>query len=384
MAAPLMPRSASSLTRRSWLAQGAAIFLEPCFAQTSLAPRCPSAAVRDISFSDLPAATHQVAAQLGLTAASFPRYLDSQRKRLAERILEGSAEHVTYYVLQSRRFTALEPIDPVRLAATRPTAMPAPVRARFADFQAHSAAAEDERCRLVRRLFLSLPEAWTPEACFRHTMQFLERKGPQAAQRPDRREVLDQLYQQRGLSSDTVPEQTRVVDEALRWMAQSRAVGGRTLLVGPGLDLTRREGFSDAAPLTAHQLDRLLAAPRIAGAGIDCADVRPEVLAHLASRPVCALPMDITTQCTAPPGQYGLAIATNLLLYFEEAPLLAAMAGLAQSLASGGLLIHNDARFATKVFGELLGCPVVHFQPLTTGQRGAVAQMDRLVIHRKG
>lgn len=340
--------------------------------------------MRDLSFSDLPAQVQEVAAQLGLTATSFPNYVATQRRRLAERIIEGSAEHVTYYVLQSRRFTGLEPIDPVRLAAQRATEFPEPVRARFADFQAHSATVPDERCRLVRRLFLSLPEAWTPEACFRHTMQFLARKGPQAAQRPDRREVLDQLYQQRGLSSDTAPEQTRGLDEALRWMEQSRTAGGRTLLVGPGLDLTRREGFSDAIPLTAYQLDRLLAAPRIAGAGIDCADVRPEVMAHLSTRPLCALPLDITTQCTATPGQYGVAIATNLLLYFEEAPLLAAMAGLVQSLASGGLLIHNDARFATKVFGELLGCPVVHFQPLTTGQRGAVIQLDRLVIHRKG
>ncbi|MCX6597004.1 MAG: class I SAM-dependent methyltransferase [Acidobacteria bacterium] len=339
--------------------------------------------MRDLSFSDLPAQAHEVAAQLGLTGASFPSYVDTQRHRLAERILEGSAEHVTYYVLQSRRFTTLEPIDPVRLAATRPTEMPASVRARFADFQAHSAAVVDERCRLVRRLFLSLPEAWTPEACFRHTMQFLARKGPQAAQRPDRREVLDQLYQQRGLSSDTAPEQTRGLDEALRWMEQSKLPEGRTLLVGPGLDLTRREGFSDATPLTAYQLDRLLAVPGIVQAGLDCADVRPEVLAHLAARPVCALPMDITTQCGVVPGQYGLVIATNLLLYFEDAPLLAAMSGLVRSLKPGGVVIHNDARFAAKVFGELLGCPVERFQPISTGRRGSVEQVDRLVIHRK-
>ena len=383
MAAPLTPRPASLLTRRSWLTPWAAIFAEPVLSQTSPTPRCPPPAVRDLAFSDLPAPAHEVAVQLGLTAATFPDYRDTQRRRLAERIIEGSAEHVTYYVLQSRRFTALEPIDPVRLAATGPTEMPAPVRARFADFQAHSATVEDERCRLVRRLFLSLPEAWSEEACFRHTMRFLERKGPQAAARPDRREVLDRLYQQRGLSSDTAPEQTLVLDEALRWLGKSGDVPGRILLVGPGLDLTRREGFSDAAPLTAYQLDRLLATPPIANAGLDCADVRPEVLAHLAGRAVCALPMDITTQCTVTGGQYGLAIATNLLLYFDDGPLLAAMAGLVRSLQPGGYLIHNDARFAAKVFGDLLGCPVVHFQSLTTGRRGAVELLDRLVIHRK-
>lgn len=339
--------------------------------------------MRDLGFSDFPAQVHEVAAQLGLTAATFPHYRDTQRRRLAERIREGSAEHVTYYVLQSRRFTPLEPIDPVRLAASGPTEMPAPVRARFADFQERSAGVADERCRLVRRLFLSLPEAWTSDACFRHTMQFLARKGPQAAQRPDRREVLDQLYQQRGLSSDTAPEQTLVLDEALRWIERSKVPAGRTLLVGPGLDLTRREDFSDATPLTAYQLDRLLAVPGIVEAGLDCADIRPEVLAHLATRPVCGFEMDITTQCTATAGQYGLMIATNLLLYFEEAALLAAMTGLVRSLKPGGLLIHNDARFAAKVFGELLGCPVEQFQPISLGRRGAVEQVDRLIIHRK-
>ena len=326
---------------------------------------------------------HEVAVQLGLTAATFPNYRDTRRRRLAERIFEGSAEHVTYYVLQSRRFTPLEPIDPVRLAATGPTEMPAPVRARFADFRSRSAAVDDERCRLVRRLFLALPEAWTWEACFRHTMQFLQRKGPQAAQRPDRREVLDRLYQQRGLSSDTAPEQTLVLDEALRWIERSKLPLGRTLLVGPGLDLTRREGFSDSTPLTAYQLDRLLAVPGIVEAGLDCADVRPEVLAHLATRPVCGFEMDVTTQCAAAAGHYGLVIATNLLLYFEEAALLLAMAGLVRSLKPGGLLVHNDARFAAKVFGQLLGCPVEQFQPISLGRRDAVEQVDRLIIHRK-
>lgn len=304
-----------------------------------------------------------MATELELGPGQWKSYRAAQRQRLAQRIAEGSAEHVTYYVLQSRRFTRRAPIDPVRLAAGKPTSMPATVAERFADF-ASATMIPDERFALVRDLAQRLQ--WTPEALFGHTMAFL------AERRQGDREA---LYQRRGLSSDTVPAQTLVLDWALRHLGPRAR--GRTLLAGPGLDLTRREGFVDETPLRSYQVERLLSA----GQPLDCVDVRPEVLAHLKTRPVCAREMDVTTHFAN--GPYTFAVATNLLLYLDDRGLFAALAGLARSLAPGGYLLHNDQRFAAKAFGEMLGLPVERFEPIRLGTRQGVELMDRAVIHRK-
>ena len=115
-------------------------------------------------------------------------------------------------------------------------------------------AAEDARIRAVI--------AHAPVA---DTMKFLAERSQ------SQREARDELYQRRGLSADTTPEQTLVIDRALAFIKQR----GRTLLIGPGLDLTRREGFSDDLPLRAYQVERLMKEE------LDCADVRPEVIAYL-------------------------------------------------------------------------------------------------------
>ena len=346
------------MTRRVWLASLNA------FAACPLSDEAP------LDFEQLPAAAQAIARDLGLGSSNWATYREQRRLSLVQRIDEGSAEHVTYYVLQSRRFTRHEPIDPVRLAATKPIKMPEAVSQRFADF-ATITKALDARHQLIIDLYRGLPANWTAEACFWHTMRFLVERSV------NQREARDALYQRRGLSSDTTPAQTRVIDRALAYL--KTLPPGRTLLVGPGLDLTRREGFSDETPLRAYQVERLLSAKAI----LDCADVRPEVLAYLASRPVCSLQLDVSTTAASASGRYGLAMATNVLLYLDDRALFAALAGLSRSLSPGGYLIHNDARFAAKVFGEVLGLPAVHFEALALGLRGGVRQMDRVVIHRK-
>ena len=346
------------MTRRVWLAGINA------FAACPLNDEVP------LDFEHLPATAQAVATELGLGSRNWAPYREQQRLSLLQRIDEGSAEHVTYYVLQSRRFTKREPIDPVRLAATKPLKMAEAVSQRFAEFAATTKAV-DARHQLIIDLYRGLLINWTAEACFLHTMRFLVERSV------NQREARDELYQRRGLSSDTTPEQTRVIDRALAYM--KTLPPGRTLLAGPGLDLTRREGFSDEIPLRAYQVERLLSARAV----LDCADVRPDVLAYLAGRPVCPLHLDLSTTAASASGRYGLAIATNVLLYLDDRALFAAMAGLARSLSRGGYLVHNDVRFATKVFGEVLGLPAVHFEALALGRRQGVEQMDRVVIHRK-
>lgn len=339
------------ISRRALLAAAAA--LEACPIQTIA-----------LDFDLLTDSAQAFARDLELGPGHWAPYCEQQRRKLTQRIAEGSAEHITYFVLQSRRFTQLSPIDPIKLASSAPATLPPAARQRFADFAQPTS---DARHRILLDLYHRL--AWTPEACFLHTMRFLQER---------RTGDKDELYQRRGLSADTVPSQTRTIQRALELFHPQ----GPTLLAGPGLDLTRREGFSDSTPLASYQVDALLAAKL----PVHCLDVRPEVLAYLKARGICATEMDLTTHSAL--GPYQFAVATNLLLYLDDRALFAAMAGLARSLAPGGLLLHNDTRFATKAFGEVLGLPFVRFEPISLGRRqgpGQIAreQLDRAVLHRK-
>lgn len=308
----------------------------------------PSGTAAALAWSDLPERAREMAGALGLTPTNWDEWRRARRAALAERIQAGSAEHVTYYFLQSRRFTDLAPLEP--MAWARATALAGPAAERAAAYERAKPA--DERHRVIAAL-----ERWPLERCFTHTMSFLRAKEVERA-------PLDELYFTRGLSSDTAPENTAVMAEAARFAPR------RILLAGPGLDLTRREKFDDGRPLRSHQFDWLRQA--FPQARIDLADVRPEVLAVLGARRV-----DVTTEKAG--SGYDLIVATNLLLYFEDRELLTAMAGFAQALAPGGRLLHNDQRFAAKVFGEACGLPVERFEAKQTGAR----HWDRAVIHRK-
>lgn len=309
-----------------------------------------------LSWSHLPGPARAIAPDLGLTRDGWPQWQAAQSAKLEQRIHEGTAEHVTYFMLQSRSFCDHAPLEPMRLAHESPTEMPAPAHSRAQAFSA--ATARDERHRLIAAMHDAA--AWPLERCYRHTMAFLRAK--EVEQKP-----LEELYYRRGLSSDTAATSTNALD-----VLPGRPE--RILLAGPGLDLTRREKFRDDLPLVSHQLRHLR--ERYPQAAIDTVDVRPEVLQALGARRV-----DITTE--VPPGAFDLIIATNILLYFENRELLTAMAGLTQALAPGGRLLHNDQRFAAKVFGEALGLTMERFEPLQFAARKGIEQWDRVVVHRK-
>jgi hypothetical protein len=209
-----------------------------------------------------------------------------------------------------------------------------------------------DRHKLIRGLYDSL--GWSLDRCYAHTLAFLRAKEID-------RVPLDPLYQSRGLSSDTSPE-------SLTGLASLNLPAQRVLLAGPGLDLTRRQNFSDDLALKSYQLDYLRSRYPL----IDAIDIRPEVIAHLG-----ATRHDLTTEIL--PAQYNLIIATNLFVYLNDAELLCAITGLSQSLPAGGILVHNDTRFAAKVFGEAVDLPVSSYQPVPLGGQ----KWDRIVIHQK-
>jgi len=348
-------------TRREWIAGTGSALLA-----------CPPQAA-ELAYTDIPLAARRLAADLGLTAGSFAAYLASQRASLAERLLAGSAEHLTYYVLQSQSFTSAPALDPLSLARSQSEAIPEAVKPRLKAWGDTVDGRFDERHRLMTELFRKLPPEWTLERCYRHTMRFL-RERLSGRQDP---ESVNLLYQRRGLSSDTADGNTTVLTAALPHLGHPK----RVLLVGPGLDFTRREGFDDATRLEQPQWDWLR---KHFGeeAAIDSVDVRPEVLTFLRARGRCAVEADITTQIPAV-GVYDLAVATNLFVYMDDRGLLTAMAGLAQALRPGGVLLHNDGRFAAKVFGGAVGLSVVHFAPVSLGFRNGREQLDRAVVHRR-
>lgn len=301
----------------------------PCLAQA-----------RNLTVDELP---QPFAAELGIDGEWFSR----QAARQKVRIDEGSAEHITYYLLQSKSFSGEAPMEPMAAAHRK---LPFP-QSRAASFVA--ATPQCDRHRLVRNLYDSL--GWTLERCYEHTMAFLRAKEVD-------RESLDLLYQRRGLSSDSSPD-------SLLGLSSVELRAKRVLLVGPGLDLTRREKFSDDLPLKSHQLEYL----RSRFAHVDAVDIRPEVIAHLGVRR-----HDLTTDVLAE--RYDLIVATNVLVYLNDAELLCGLAGLSRALNAGGTLLHNDMRFAAKVFGEAVALPVEKYQPVAQGGR----KWDRIVIHRKG
>lgn len=369
---------------------------------------------RALEWGDIPEAARETAGQLGLREEQWPQWLQQQGEALAARVLAGSAEHVIYYALQSRAFTKAAPLDPTRCAATDSGAVGVgptvteEVRARMEAFVASpmnlgpevAGAVAGEvagerfseamvvRHRLVRQLYERLrAEGWSWQRAYRETMEFLQAKEI-------RREALEPLYLRRGLSSDTAPESTQGLGQLPQWLPEAPS---RILLVGPGLDLTRRQEFADGRPVISHQQQAL--ARLFPKAEVTLADVRPEVLTHLSAQAI-----DITTQTLA--GEFDVVIATNLLLYFDLPQLLTAMVACGKALRPGGHLLHNDQRFAAKHFGQLTGLPAKRFVPVelasasgreaTSGAKGDGAsgsrplgtrrrpqQMDRIVLHQR-
>jgi len=298
----------------------------------------------------------------------------AQNTSLSSRITAGTAEAITYFILQSRRFTSLPPLEPLGLARAGILAPDAAVAARLMAFETSVTHIRDARHALLIDLYRQLPPEWSLAACYRHTLAFLHARLTEAKEQ----QAIDALYQRRGLSGDTAISNTATLDAAWPRLLPAPRIA---LLVGPGLDLTRRENFSDDAPLAQPQLERLvsLLGPE---ARLDCADVRPEVLAFLRQSKHCAIAADITTQIPSV-GTYDLAVATNILVYCDDRSLFTALAALAVSLKPGGYLLHNDSRFAAKLFGRALNFPVVHFAPVSLGRRQGIEQLDRVVLHRR-
>jgi hypothetical protein len=248
----------------------------------------------------------------GISATSFPAYLDRTRSNNASRMREGDLDHLVFYALQSTHFTKLPPIEPalsakgladsldpaereefVRASRVPPARIPTAVRSRAAAL-VRALDSPDPDARLT--YFRSLAGAAFPNARRREdgvlteyarVMRFVydkefvaQRAGPAA---------VAELYRSRGLSTDTAVEAGYVVHTGLgilKSLEPGRQIR-RVLIVGPGLDLAPRTSLLETSAPESYQpwavTDALvsLGLSRLADLTVVGADINPRVVDHL-------------------------------------------------------------------------------------------------------
>ncbi|MBL8233603.1 MAG: hypothetical protein JNL98_34220 [Bryobacterales bacterium] len=360
-------------------------------------------------------------------------WLADLERSTAERLRDGEWDHVIHYVLQSKRFTALPPLEPAGSARIwkQSQRIPTDAARRMEAFLASPASGE--RHIAMRRMAESLIQL---QREYRRVMDFLYRKEWESRTlEPSRRAGhVAALYQSRGHSTDTELWASYSTDTGLRILKgiDPKKKVRRVLLVGPGLDWAPRTGMRQDAPVQSYQpyllADSLfrLGLASIDDLRIDCADVNPRVVDHIrnfaarkqrlqlheapgdpdwqayyahagkaagtrqgpdlivhphVAQLVRARKMNILTERVVDPA-YDLAIATNVLLYFNDRELGLALANITHALATNGHLLHNDPRPAAESWGHQLLWPVIHTRTHALG--GGTGLFDTLVLHAAG
>ena len=358
------------------------------------------------------------------------QWLAELEQSTAQRLRDGEWDHVVFYALQSRRFTKLPPVEPAESARqwTKLGHLPPDAAARLRAFVAAPAAGT--RHAAMRAM---VHDEQQLQLEYARAMRFLYEKEWAARERDGaaRREYVAGLYQRRGHSTDTDVTAGYAVHTGLGVLASLRPGTKirRVLLVGPGLDWAPRMGLDEDTPpqsLQPYALADSLVRLGLAAAGdlrVDCVDVNPRVVSHLndfaagprrlwlretpgdsewqsyflslgktvgtrsglriaVSSPVAksirAWRMNVLTQRVTDPG-YDLAVATNVLLYFNDRELGLALANIAHAIRPGGYLLHNEPRPASEAWGRELGMPAVQARTVQFAATGEL--YDSVVLH---
>jgi hypothetical protein len=102
-----------------------------------------------------------------------------------------------------------------------------------------------------------------------------------------------------------------------------------------------------------------------------------------AAHALTAEPLDIVTErLDGPP--FDLAIATNILPYFDDTELALAMSNIAGMLAPGGILLHNEPRPALREIATAVGLPMEQSRQAPIARvAGAPPLADMVFLHRR-
>ena len=272
------------------------------------------AGARSVTWADLAPSVHARLETAGVSATSFPAYLEQLNRTHAQRVREGDLDHLVFYFLQSRHFTERTPIEPALSARAFVESLPpadreiylsqghsdvsrvsADVRARARDLlRALDSHDQDPRIVYFRQLAATaLPRGPEREKAllneYLRAMRFIYQKEFVAQHAPDAADAVAALYRSRGLSTDTAIEAGYTVYlglGVLKALEPDRRVR-RVLIIGPGLDLAPRTGLIDDARPESYQpwavIDALagLGLSRLDDLEVVGADINPRVVDHL-------------------------------------------------------------------------------------------------------
>lgn len=224
---------------------------------------------RRVEYAGLPSALHAWLRQHDVTAENFATWVRSIDRRSEARRTAGEHEHLVYFVLQSKSFTNLRPIEPALsaqsfIAGLRPedktrllddetyappiARLPSDARDRFRAFVNVQGKTGDERVARFAREVHSAAGGEASAFLYRQyvqAMRFLYRK--EFTEKRNDAAAVEKLYHDRGLSLDSRFEANFAVDIALK-VLKSLAPDeplNRVLIVGPGLDLAPRTDLVD-------------------------------------------------------------------------------------------------------------------------------------------
>jgi hypothetical protein len=248
-----------------------------------------------VTWLDL-APLHQPLEAQGITASSFPSYLNTIGQQHAQRIREGDFDHLIFYALQGSHFTRRPPIEPALSAktfATNDNRIPTDALARLHDLvDALESPSADPRIAYFRALVLAtFPQKADRQAGvereYVRAMRFLYEK--EFGRGRGGADAVAELYRSRGLSTDTAVEAGFVVYTGLgivKSLQPDRQIR-RVLIVGPGLDLAPRTSLLETGPPESYQpwavIDSLLALGLSHADDLQVvgADINPRVVEHL-------------------------------------------------------------------------------------------------------
>jgi len=283
--------------------------LLPVLVGTGQAP----GSVRRITWEDVTPIQKHLAAHR-ITASTFAAYVDRTHDDDARRVRLGDLDHLIFYILQSRQFTKLAPIEPALSAKALVDAMDEKGRQVYLrgeygpDTSAPRTAVERIEAFLLAlnkpatdartTFFRELVTATYPSKADRRTaltqeylraMRFVYEKEFIAQRAKTPAEAVAELYRSRGLSTDTAVEAGFIVYNGLGIAAgldPGRSIR-RVLIVGPGLDLAPRTALLEDAPPQSYQpwavLDALVLHKRSELSAIEIVgvDINPRVVDHL-------------------------------------------------------------------------------------------------------
>jgi len=253
------------------------------------------------------------------TIRGFDDFIAALERRTLEREEAGEYEHLTYYLLQSTRFTKEERLEPAVSAYRFIEGLPPDERSRFLGegevymppreripetvlrrtrdlARALQGKPNDPRLAMFKDVFgASASPETTDERLIKEycrTMKFLYRKEflSRSFTDPQEREAyLASLYQRRGHSTDTQVEANFAVHTGLSVIrSRDHEPIDKVLIIGPGLDLAPRTDFLETLDPQSYQpflvADALLelGLSDSARLKIHCVDINDRVVRHLA------------------------------------------------------------------------------------------------------